>query len=62
MIIKETIERECCDFRKDLKFSSVYSSKGKKLQFCVHCGQLWVWVRQMDPAGSMEDTLEKVEL
>ena len=40
MIIIETIERECCDPKKD--FKPVGMIHYKNCSFCVHCGQWWI--------------------
>jgi len=62
MKIKETIERECCT-HKDLKEYKGIKNKnliGRSLFFCIYCGQAWLEVRKMGPAGNMEDNLEKI--
>lgn len=65
MKVKETIERECCNPRKDLKpykGATNADSRCSNPQFCIHCGQLWVDDRVMDAAGSMDTVLKKVVL
>ncbi len=65
MIIKETIERECCIFKDLQPYKGARAQKSlypPKILVCKHCGQLWYWDRRMDAAGSMEDYLEKVLL
>lgn len=62
MKIKETVERECCAYPKDLKPYKGIAEKDVKYMFCVHCGQIWGWNRKMDAAGSMSDTLVKIRL
>ena len=64
MKITETIERECCQ-QKDMrpyrgKLSPLL--KVNKPLFCVHCGQVWIHVSQMDPAGGTETVLEALEI
>jgi hypothetical protein len=59
MRIKETIERECCDFRLDLRRAPAY---GPDYRFCVHCGQIWKRRRILDAAGGWEDVWQKVNL
>jgi hypothetical protein len=56
--IKETIERECCDERKDLK-PLPGCPKAPRLQFlfCVHCGRWWEELTRTDGAGSRETYL-----
>jgi hypothetical protein len=59
MKITETIERECCDFRHDIKPYKGVVKSNAKYKFCVHCGQIFESVRECDPAGSMETSWEK---
>ena len=40
MKIKETIERECCDPKKDLHSLSEFP-QGRPYYFCKHCGRHW---------------------
>lgn len=62
MKITETIERQCCDFQKDLKAYKGIPSKGLKNfmvyspLFCIHCGQIWVNYRC---TGEMDSGYEK---
>ena len=65
MIIKETIERECCH-TQDLK---IYKgtlkdhSNRSVYKFCIHCGQLWMQDRQLyGGAGGTELVLVKVDV
>ena len=65
MKIKETIERECCDPRKDLveyKGLRTDISRNNPYMNCKHCGQIWEWVQFADAAGDMDEKLEKVSL
>lgn len=59
-MIKETTERPCC-LPNDLKPYKGDTIKHitRKLKFCVHCGQLWWWVR---PPGDIDYGYEKVPL
>ena len=59
MNIKETLERECCHPNKDLLLYRGVNSN--KLQFCKHCGQLWRWDRENDPAGGTTSVRVKVQ-
>jgi len=49
MLIKETIERECCDPDKDfLDYNGSVQyldicPQNVKVKFCKHCGQIWSW-------------------
>jgi len=47
MLIKETIERECCHFHKDLKRVTV--EHFENCCFCIHCGQWWLDPESKDP-------------
>ena len=59
--ISETVERWCCNGSKDLKeYRGKQARKEDEYRFCIHCGQIFVWSRRMDPAGSMEDFLKEV--
>jgi hypothetical protein len=40
MKVKETVERECCDPRKDIVAVPGHP-KGQWLGFCKHCGRHW---------------------
>lgn len=58
MLIRETIDRECC-LSKDLKkykgqVEASLQGHEKFLYFCQHCGQLWRETTQMDAAGGTE--------
>ena len=62
MKITETVERECCSWRTDLKIYRGrpilgYTEKVNRLRFCVHCGQLWHWIRA---PGEMDAGYEKL--
>lgn len=59
MIIKETIERQCCDERKDLQ-RLIGSPVGQAYYFCRHCGRWWESQRYMDAAGSSDSRLVPV--
>ena len=59
MKIKETVERECCQF-KDLKpyqarVSEELFPMRKYLRFCIHCGRVVRLSSRMDAAGGTED-------
>jgi len=66
MEIEEVIKRECCT-KNDLK---AYQGKlkdpeiGKRCKpvFCIHCVQIWLHVREMGPAGSMEPSIKKIAI
>lgn len=64
MKITETIERECCDHRKDLiVYKGLLSGRYiDKPRFCKHCGQVWQFVRYTDAAGRMDERWVKVPL
>lgn len=61
MKIKETIERECCQY-KDLK--PVLGSKqwgiNYDLMFCIHCGARHLYTTFMDAAGSRDWEYRKI--
>ena len=62
MLIKETVERECCYYPKDLKIYDGLRSMAmgkRKLLFCVHCGQVWYWSKEKEASSESEDTLER---
>ncbi len=70
MKIKEEIERECCQ-HQDLKPYRGLVNEGKpgsiipkahRPVFCIHCGQIWIHTREMGPAGSMDPSMEKIEI
>lgn len=64
MKIKETIERECCT-RVDLRpYQGKQSGdpKRRKLQFCLHCGQIHEWDTQRDAAGGTESILIPIQI
>ena len=46
MKIKETIERECCQYY-DMKILSDGKAKGD-YRFCKHCGRYWRHYRKLD--------------
>jgi len=51
MKITETIERECCDTRKDLKRMPTPRGVKNEYYFCLHCGMQYVKMRIYDSAG-----------
>lgn len=54
MIIKETIERECCQ-PKDLK--PYKGPRTDTIYFCQYCGSHYTEERVPDGAGSMENAV-----
>ena len=62
MKINETIERECCVYQKDLKkYNGLLDNRvndPESILFCVHCGQLWKWVRKLDCSGNNSEELQ----
>ena len=64
MIIKETIERECCTWNDLKNYNGDPPAKylHQKLKFCVYCGQLYFLDSQMDAAGGREKSWEKVNI
>lgn len=56
MKIKETIERDCCDTRKDLVFMKK-DQHHTEYFFCKFCGRHWETERYMDAAGSSDTRL-----
>lgn len=63
MKITETIERECCAPGDLKQYQGLMKCPGHrpKFRFCTYCGQLWMLVREMGPAGSMEDNWERCD-
>jgi len=55
MKIKESIERECCMSTNDfICYDGKFKEFKKKLYICRYCGDIWVYERYMDAAGSMD--------
>lgn len=56
MKITETIQRDCCNDRKDLKTieGSPLAGRDPIYKFCVHCGRHFAIHSFMDPAGSSD--------
>lgn len=55
--ITETITRECCDVRKDLKpviGAGKINNTIPIVVYCVHCGARWYHRTVMDAAGSTD--------
>lgn len=46
MLIKELIERECCEDQDLLRYQGMLRHDGRfpPVAFCRHCGELWVSV------------------
>ena len=63
MLIKETIERRCCQ-QKDLKPIEGTPAAGldPKYKFCVHCGRHHVGETERDAAGSSDWTYRPMRL
>jgi hypothetical protein len=64
MIIKETIERECCDVRKDLKpiFNSPKIGRFPEVMFCIHCGSYFRYYTFTDAAGASDWDYRKLAI
>jgi len=67
MKIKETIERWCCDSKKDLKqyrgsYKKDSTRSNNDVYFCIHCGQLWSSRKILDVAGGYDWILEKIDI
>lgn len=62
MIIKEVVERECCQ-SKDLKpvLSSPKYANYYSLMFCIYCGARHKYYTYRDAAGSTDHDYEKVK-
>lgn len=65
MKIKETVERECCQFLDLHKYSGeILEVENKEIRkylyFCRHCGQIWRKTRQGDAAGGTETVYERM--
>jgi len=58
MLIKETVERECCQ-EKDLKKYKGCLPNSDNCFFCIHCGQLWSEESYMDEAGARDTRMVK---
>jgi hypothetical protein len=63
MKITETIQRECCDLRKDLKPIQGTPRIGNdhKYLFCIHCGRHHVGNSERDAAGGVDWVYRRVE-
>lgn len=67
MKIKETLERECCDFNRDdirpyrgkVNESEMRIGLPRDMKFCRHCGQVYGFYRV---AGDMEATYHPLEV
>jgi len=54
MKIEETIERQCCK-QQDLKsYHGLHRVKIVDPMFCIHCGQVWGYIRYTDEAGDQD--------
>ena len=63
MKIKETIERECCEW-KDLRPVQGCDKIGTQLEimFCIHCGAYHRYNSYMNAAGSTDWQYKKIVL
>jgi hypothetical protein len=59
MKIKEVTERDCCDPSKDFKLYRGLNSKNLETKFCVHCGQAYIWYREL---GEMDYGWTKLDI
>lgn len=58
MLIKETIERECCESRDLSPYRGMLrAARPESVSFCRHCGELWV-VRSGDDPRRLFDTCD----
>lgn len=62
MLIKETIERECCQEQDFLTYNGD-TTLGRSLiptRFCIRCGQIWIEDKPQ-PGVSLEHEWRKAE-
>jgi len=64
MKITETITRDCCDVRKDLKTVAgckMWNYNIPDMKFCIHCGKRWQYTSYMDAVGSTDYEYREVK-
>lgn len=71
MIIREVIERECCQHNDLVPLLGTYEDVVTERttyypeecphKICIHCGAIWEYYRYTDAAGSMDWNYRKIE-